>query len=156
MLLKACLEINVLTSWSNIDALFSLLLRIWILVILIMISLGYIFHFIVFKEEINVSSRAASHPSGFSSYLHAKQMRQTKSHVSSIFYSHLPFFWNTFWTENVVLCPQTVLSFATVWLWLLVCLYHHLVRQWKSLRWWYRFYKRRDSPLMKIWMRVGR
>lgn len=105
MLLKACLEINEITSWSNIDALFSLMLRIWILVILIMISLGYIFHFIVFKEEINVSSRAASHPSGFSSYLHAKQMRQTKSHVS-IFYSHLPFFWNTLNWKCCIMPPN--------------------------------------------------
>lgn len=30
-------------------------------------AVRYTFHFIVFKEEINVSSRAPSHPSGFSS-----------------------------------------------------------------------------------------
>ena len=76
-----------------------------LLVILPMIHLTYIFRFIVFKEEINVSSRAASHPSGFSSYLHAKQMRQTKSHVS-IFYSHLPFFWNTLNWKCCIMPPN--------------------------------------------------
>ena len=79
-----------------------------------MIKLGYIFHFIVFKEEINVSSRAASHPSGFSSYLHASKSGK-QSHVST-FYSYLFFYTETlYYSENVVLCPQTVLSFATTY-----------------------------------------
>ena len=102
--------------------LYSWTFRMKIIYYLIMINLGYIFHFIVCKEEINVSSRAVSHPSEVFPVTRMQAKRQNSSCIQHFIYLLL---WNTICTNECCIMPPNRLFLAMVWLWLLFFIHQH-------------------------------